>query len=415
MHAYRACSGLFVAIAVGICAAGGCGKGPGALSPPEPPAVAVINPKVVKQRPTREFNARLMTKDPVKVVPRVSARLIAREFKDGAYVEGGKTVLFRIDPTLFKADVDIAKADIAKAQAEIAKWIAQIETDQAEYARVKHNYGAGTGSKSDLDKADASVKVSIAHLQASKVVKLSYEAALAKAEEKLNYCTIYAPTTGRVGPCLAAPGALLEAGKSELVSVHPTNPIYALWEVDELTYLWYRDQTRAGSTGDANNHATPIMCTIKQTNELDYTTDASDHARNAAIEFVDPDIKRGTGPRTIRAAFENLPMRGPKGELLPPPLSSLDSVRVRVSAGAGRQVLAVPESVIFTQQRKQYVYVVAEGKAQLRLVEPGEPFDGLVEVNRRASARSPSGLDESDTVIADNLIRIRPGTIVKVR
>ena len=95
--------------------------------------------------------------------------------------------------------------------------------------------------------------------------------------------------------------------------------------------------------------------------------------------------------------------------------SAGDSVRVRVSAGEQRQVLAVPESVVFSQQRKQYVYVVADGKAQLREVETGAAFDGMVEVNRRASSTSTTGLDENDTVIADNLLRVRPGIPVTVK
>jgi multidrug efflux pump subunit AcrA (membrane-fusion protein) len=70
---------------------------------------------------------------------------------------------------------------------------------------------------------------------------------------------------------------------------------------------------------------------------------------------------------------------------------------------------------VFSQQRKQYVYVVADGKAQLREVEVGPAFDGLVEVNRRASASAQTGLDESDAVIADNLLRVRPGIPVTVK
>ena len=41
--------------------------------------------------------------------------------------------------------------------------------------------------------------------------------------------------------------------------------------------------------------------------------------------------------------------------------------------------------------------------------------DGMVEVNRRTSATAPTGLDESDTVIADNLLRVRPGIPVTVK
>ena len=67
-------------------------------------------------RPTKEFTGRLVTKDPVKVIPQVTGRLLSREFKDGDYVEEGKTVLFRIDPVLYQADVEKAKADIAQGR-----------------------------------------------------------------------------------------------------------------------------------------------------------------------------------------------------------------------------------------------------------------------------------------------------------
>src|SRR5437899_4031423 len=88
----------------------GCGTGPPQLPPPEPPTVAVIRPKVTQLRPTKEFSGRLVTKDPVKVLPQVTGRLLQREFKDGDYVEEGKTVLFRIDQVLYKAEVEKAKA-----------------------------------------------------------------------------------------------------------------------------------------------------------------------------------------------------------------------------------------------------------------------------------------------------------------
>ena len=92
--------------------------------------MAVVRPKVTPLRPTKEFTGRLVTKDPVKVIPQVTGRLLSREFKDGDYVEEGKTVLFRIDPVLYKADVEKAKADIARAKADIANWTAQIDAGQ---------------------------------------------------------------------------------------------------------------------------------------------------------------------------------------------------------------------------------------------------------------------------------------------
>jgi RND family efflux transporter MFP subunit len=392
----------------------GCSKGPQQLPPPEAPTVAVVRPKLTPLRPTKEFAGRLVTKDPVRVIPQVTGRLLSRDFRDGDFVEEGKTVLFRIDPVLFKAEVEKAKADIAKANADVANWTAQLARDRAEFDRL--NQGAKLAvTKSDLDKAAANVKVAEAQIDLAKAAKDAGGAALTKADENLRYCTISAPSTGRLGQSLVSAGTVVDAYKTELVSVFPVNPVYVTFEIDELTSLWYREQIRAGAIPDPRNPNNPLVVTIKLKNEKDFATDINDRSRNGVVDFIDPEIVRATGTRTIRATLENVPLKGPNGESLTPLLSAGDSVRVRVPAGSVRPVLAVPESVVFSQQRKQYVYVVADGKAQLREVEPGAAFDGLVEVNRRTSAAATSGLDENDSVIADNLLRVRPGIPVTVK
>jgi len=188
-----------------------------------------------------------------------------------------------------------------------------------------------------------------------------------------------------------------------------------VWEGDELTSRWYRDQVAAGRIPDPTNPATPLAVSIKLKNERNFTTDTNDRSHNSVVEYFDPFLVRETGTRTIRATFENMPKKGPKGETISPLLSPGDSVRVRMAAGSPLDVLAVPETVVFTQQRKRYVYVVVDGKAQLREIEPGAVFDGVVEVNRRQSASATTGLDENDVVIRDNLLRVRPGIPVTVQ
>ena len=389
---------LIFCLGAGAAALVGCGKGAPPLPEPEPPTVAVLKLAPTLYSPTKEFTGRLVTKDPVAVVPQVTGKLLTREFKDGQLVERGKK-LFTIDPILYQADVEKAKSDVAKATADIANWKAQIERDRAELSRVKQQIDKGVGFKADLDKAEANVKVSEAQLDVSKASLDAGKSALTKAQENLNYCVISAPTTGRVRQSLVAPGVLVDAYKTELVSISPTDPIYAVWEVDELTSLWYRDQIRVGAINDPRNPATPLTCTIKLKDDKGF--DTKDPSRNSVLEYIDPEIVRGTGTRTVRAVFRNAPVGGLE------PLSAGDSVRVRVSAGAPRTVLAVPETVVFTQQRKQYVYVVEGGKASLREVELGDAFDGKLEVR--------AGLTTSDTVIADNLLRVRPGIPVAVK
>src|SRR5262249_54996421 len=156
----------------------------------------------------------------VKVIPQVTGRLLERQFKDGDYVEEGKTVLFHIDPVLFKADVEKAKADIARAKADIANWTAQVQRDKADLERVRKLVSTASASPSDVDKAVASVKVDEAQVEVSKANEAAGNAALVKAEENLKYCTIAAPTTGRLGQSLVSAGTMVDAYKTELVSVY---------------------------------------------------------------------------------------------------------------------------------------------------------------------------------------------------
>jgi RND family efflux transporter MFP subunit len=384
---------------VSVAALVGCGKVSQPLAPPDAPTVSVQNPQLRGYAPTKEFNGRLVTKDPVKVVPQVSGMIAGRAFKEGDRVAKDKTPLFEIDKTQFDADLKKSKADIARADADIQNWIAQIKLAEAEFARTDDAYKKGVAGKTDYDKAAANVDVAKAQLDVARASKESAVAAEAKAAENLRYCTILAPADGRVGIAKVAEKSVVDAYKTELVEVFPIDPIYAVADVDELTSLWYRDQIyEKKEIPDPRNESTPLRCWITFKNGRTYPPPGQP---GQPVDYIDPVLVRGTGTRTVRATFPN-----PDGRL-----SGGDSVQVRVEAGRPRQVLTVPETAVFAQQRKRYVYVAAaspEGdKAELREVEPGPTFDGVVIVE--------NGLATADRVIVDNLLRVRPGVKVQIK
>ena len=212
-----------------------------------------------------------------------------------------------------------------------------------------------------------------------------------------------APSTPRppagLGQALVAEKSIVDAYKTELVEISPIDPIYAVFEVDELTSLWYRDQIyEKKEIPNPRDKTTPLRCWITLKDGRTYPPPGQP---GQPVDYIDPEIVRGTGTRTVRATFPN-----PDGRL-----SAGDSVRVRVEAGRPRQVLTVPETAVFAQQRKRYVYVAStspEGdKAELREVEPGPSFDGLVVIDK--------GLTTADRVIVDNLLRVRPGVKVQIQ
>src|SRR5262249_53190249 len=139
-----------------------------------------------------------------------------------------KTVLFEIDRTQFEADLNKAKAEVARAEADIKNWIAQTKLAEAELTRADETYKRGAGGKNDLDKAVANLDVTKAQIEVSKAAKASAIAAEAKAAENLRYCTIYAPTTGRTRQSLVPEKAVVDAYRTVLVEVTPTDELYAV-------------------------------------------------------------------------------------------------------------------------------------------------------------------------------------------
>jgi RND family efflux transporter MFP subunit len=384
---------LLIAFAVA-----GCGKQAPQLAAPEAPTVAVRNPVMKEYSPTKEFTGRLVTKDPVKVVPQVSGMLNRRVFTEGKEVVKDKTVLFEIDRVQFEADLNKARADVARAEADIKNWIAQAKLAEADFARIDDAFKKGSSSKTEEDKAQATWDVAKAQIDVSKATLASAVAAEAKAAENLRYCTILAPTDGLAGIAKVTDKSIVEAYKTELVEISPVDPIYAVWEIDELTSLWYREQIYVTKEiPNPRDKNTPLRCRITLKNGWTYPP--LDQA-GQPLDYIDPEIVRGTGTRTLRATFPN-----PEGKL-----SGGNSVRVHADAGRPRQVLTIPETAVFAQQHKRYVYVAtasSEGdKAELREVEPGPSFQGLVVIEK--------GLTTADRVIVDNLLRVRPGVKVQI-
>jgi RND family efflux transporter MFP subunit len=385
----------FGVLFTGVAVVAGCGKPPAALAPPEAPPVAVQNPVMRPFQPTKEFTGRLVAKDPVKVIPQVSGMIVRRAFQEGHLVVKDETLLYEIDPLLYDADLKKAKADVAKAEADIKNWTAQITLAEIELERVKVLLRKVASAQTEVDKAVANRDVAKAQIDLSKANKEAAIASEAKAAENLRYCKILAPTTGRIGISRVADKSIVDAYRTDMVDVVPIDPIYAVFDVDELTSLWYRDRIYLTKEfPDPRQKDTPLHCWITLRNGRTYPPQGEP---GQPVDYFDPEITRGTGTRTIRATFPN------PGAVLSPG----DSVRVRTEAGRPRPVLTVPETAVFAQQQKRYVYVLDGDEAKLREVEPGPAFDGFVSIER--------GLTTADRVIVDNLLRIRPGAKVRAQ
>jgi HlyD family secretion protein len=127
----------------------------------------------------------------------------------GSVVEAG-TVLARIDDALYAADVASAKAQLAQnkagvryAEANLGQLKAKLYQAERDWARAKKLGPSDALSQADYDAAlsayetaKANVEVGQAAIVQAKDAVRQSEAALQRAQQNLNYCTIQSPVKG---------------------------------------------------------------------------------------------------------------------------------------------------------------------------------------------------------------------------
>jgi membrane fusion protein (multidrug efflux system) len=122
--------------------------------------------------------------------------------------------------------------------------------------------------------------------------------------------------------------------------------------------------------------------------------DGSAYPLSGRLNFAGSTIDTATGTVQMRAELPN-----PKLELLPG-----QYLRVRVIAGT-QQAIVVPQTAVMQNEGGRFVWVTDGAKAMPRPIRAGNWLGGDWVVL--------DGLKSGDTVIVDNLVRLRPGTAVQ--
>jgi membrane fusion protein (multidrug efflux system) len=124
-------------------------------------------------------------------------------------------------------------------------------------------------------------------------------------------------------------------------------------------------------------------------------TDGVQYAQSGQIDFVDVLIDRSADTILVRATFPN-----PSGALTDDQL-----VKVHVESIAPEESVSIPQAALISDQQGVYVFVVKDGKAEVRRVTPG----GGIGVN----VIIKEGLSGGEQVIVDGLQSVRAGMPVR--
>lgn len=411
---------LSISFAVGLallCLAG-CGRSTNVVNaaayPPQPVSVVELQPRTVPI--FGDYAAQTFARDAVEIRGQVDGYIRQRLFQTGADVKAG-TVLYVLDLRPYQADVAKAQSDVAQseantdfAQKQVALLQAQADLKQAEANELKAQQDvdrltplvkADAASQQDLDAATAQLNANKANVAARKAnveqTRLSTrnqiavsnaqlmanKALLSTARLNLEYATIVAPVSGRIGDSLVQVGGLVTKNSAQpLTTLTPLDPIWVRFKVSEADYLTFQRQS-----GTADLRHSPLELLL---------ADNSTFPQRGRVVDASNQVDPKTGTLEMQATFPN-----PKHELLPGQFG-----RIRVRIRERQNVLLVPQRAITELQGAQSVLTVGAGdKAEAHAVVLGDRSGGdwIVE----------QGLKPGDKVIVDGLMTLRPGSPVK--
>lgn len=308
---------------------------------------------------------------PVEIRARVEGYLDKIVYQEGSLVKVGE-LLFLIDPRPFQAALDNAKAELDRAKAGL--WDAQRAVE-----RYKPLYEKNAASRRDLDNAIARELSTKADVEAAK-------AKVVEAELNLSYTALFSPIKGLTGQSTYREGSLLTPGPNSLLTtVSVIDPIWVNFNVSDGDILKNREEIKQGRLQypkDMNFSVEAVLA------------DGTLLPSLGKVDFANPTLQQQTGTMMVRAVFAN-----PQALLRPGQF-----VRAKAMGAIRPNAILVPQKAVMQGKKGMYVYVVQEGKAQIREVEPGDWYQNDWVIK--------TGLKAGDEVIVEGVNKVRPGVPV---
>jgi len=322
---------------------------------------------------TFEYVGQTQSSRQVQIVARVNGFLDRRVYTEGSLVKAGQ-VMFQQDPKPFQAQVDAAKAALAEQQARL-----KVANDNL--ARVKPLAERKALSQRELDDATGAAETAAAAVEVAK-------ANLETAKLNLSYTTITTPVTGLSSYAKVQDGQYINIADSQLTYVAQLDPMWVNFSLSENDVLMIRAERQAGRLRAPANDAYEVEVVL---------ADGSVFPKRGRITFANADYNQQTGTFLLRATLPN-----PNGVLRPGQF-----VRVRVLGAERPGAILVPQQAVLQGANGHFVVIVdKEQRAQIRPVEVG-PWYG-------DSWFILKGLAAGDVVVTDGVVRLSPGTPVKI-
>ena len=370
-----AVAGAVAVLAIGVLYVGFGFRGGGqtAAAPTPAPPVTVSQP-LRREVDTRVgFLGQFSAIDRVELRAQVGGTLTEIHFKDGQIVHKGD-LLFVIDPRPYEIKLEQAKAALQTATARVE--LANTQLSRAQSLRRNEFATQETVDQrtSDQDSSKAAVEDAKARIR--------------DAELDLEYSQVRAPFTGRIGARQVSIGSLVAGSRSAtspttlLATLVSLDPLYLDFDMSESDFLTFnRERARIGGP-----LANKVVLGL---------SDENNFVRQGTLDFVDNALDRSSGTIHARATVPNPDLFLAPGQF----------ARLRVAIAPPASVYLLPDSAVILDQSQHLVMTVQpDSTVKPKIVTTGDLRGGLRVVL--------SGLEPTDRVIINGLVRAMPGAKV---
>lgn len=381
----------------------------GATPPPQVIVEVSTAPAVLRQLP-RYFEATgsLAANEQTDVAPETSGKVAAVGVDMGSYVRRGQMIVklddadLRIRVQQAQAQLDQAKATLRQNEAkiglrpgqkfnpenvpEVSAARAALNLAEANLRRYERLVETGDVSraaydaqKSQRDQLSDQYQVAIHQAQQNYAAVANSQAAvdgaqtqLALAKRNLNYSVVVAPMSGYVSDRPADVGEYVSP-TSKVATIVNMNPLRVRIDVPEQAIT----RVHAGENVSLSVSAYPD--------------------RNFAghIARVSPSVNATSRTLTIEAEVDNS-----NGELKPGQFAT-----VRILLPQSEAAVLVPQRALRQISGATYVFVIKNGRAEQRLIQPGQTEGDLVEIK--------SGVAADEVVATGNVDQLSDGASVR--
>ena len=332
-----------------------------------PPTVGFVVVQPTDAALVTELSGRTAAFESSDVRPQVNGIIRRRFFTEGAVVRKGQP-LYEIDPRLYHAAVNEARANLQSAQANQ-------EATRIQAERYRPLAQIQAVSKQEYTNAIAQSRQATASVAQT-------QAALQTARVTLDFTTVPAPISGRIGRSLFTVGALVSASQADpLAQIQRLDPMFVDIQQSSGDMLALRRSLASGGVVPASAR---VHLKLEDGSEYGYT---------GAVEFSEAIVDPSTGTVTLRARFPN-----PQGLLLPGMF-----VRASFAQAIDTRAFLVPQQAVSRD---------AKGNATVSVVDPGNKAVVRTVKADRTQGQFwvvTQGLNPGDHVITQGLSKLKPG------